>query len=277
MKDYQSFLLPYAYNILGSVDDAKDAIQDVVLKYRTKGIDPKNEKNYLIRGVINQSINLKRRQKRTQTDSTWLPEPITTESTDISVELSEMVSYAMLYLLERLNPKERAVFILKQAFAYTHDEIGDVLSISIENSRKILSRAQKKLQGASPNVSSNQPIQAQFDILDKFTEAIRNKDLDLLHQMLTNDIAFHADGGETVQVVKAYCQGIEEVASLLTFVHEKFHTGYNVKPSLINHQPSLLFYDDHTLKVCQIFEFDASLSIHRISVILDPNKLKSLR
>jgi RNA polymerase sigma-70 factor (ECF subfamily) len=58
MKDYQSILFPYAYNILGSAEDAKDAIQDVVLKYTLKDIQPENEKNYLIKGVINQAIRM---------------------------------------------------------------------------------------------------------------------------------------------------------------------------------------------------------------------------
>ena len=146
MKDYQSILFPYAYNILGSAEDAKDAVQDVVLRYTLKDIQPENEKNYLIKGVINQAINIKREKKRRQPGDTWLPEPVSTETSDLGLELRELVSYPLLFLLERLGPKERVVFILKEAFAYTHEEIAEVLSITIENSRKLLSRAHKKDQ-----------------------------------------------------------------------------------------------------------------------------------
>lgn len=142
MQDYQKQLFPYAYNILGSSDDALDAIQDVMSNYSAADkthID--NEKNYLIRGVINQSINLKNKKKRIQYGEVWLPEPVATETADKDVHLEEIVSYSMLLLLEKLNAKERAVFVLKEAFSYSHDEIAEFLSSSVQNSRKILSRA----------------------------------------------------------------------------------------------------------------------------------------
>ncbi len=278
MKEYQSLLLPYAYNILGSVEDAKDAIQDVVLKYTTNKIRPDNEKNYLIKGVINQSINLKRKQQKLQPDEAWLPEPVATERSDLGLELNEMVSYSMLFLLERLNPKERAVFILKEAFAYTHDEVADVLSITIENSRKLLSRAHKKIQQIQKPSEVKQATVDHFKCIDKFTSAVRSKDLNSLHQLLANDIAFHADGGEKIKVVKKYCEGVSDVAQLLVYVHHKYQFKYNTKACLINHQPAVLYYYKSNLKVCQVFEIDNQTNkIKRISVVLDPVKLKNLK
>jgi len=88
LKDYQSILFPYAYNILGSAEDAKDAVQDVLYKHlsgQQKEVD--NEKAYLIKAVINQSINLKEKNKKTQYGDEWLPEPIATEETDKAIQL----------------------------------------------------------------------------------------------------------------------------------------------------------------------------------------------
>jgi len=116
VKDYQSILFPYAYNILGSSEDAKDAVQDVLYKYLAspkEGIE--NEKSYLIKGVINQSINIKNKKKKIVPGDVWLPEPIATEEADTNINLSDIVSYSLMVLMERLNPKERAVFILKPA------------------------------------------------------------------------------------------------------------------------------------------------------------------
>ncbi|MEN7547593.1 sigma-70 family RNA polymerase sigma factor [Rapidithrix thailandica] len=278
MKDYQSLLFPYAYNILGSAEDAKDAIQDVILKYTIKGVQPENEKNYLIRGVINQSINLKRQKQRTQPEETWLPEPVATEKSDVGLELRELVSYSLLYLLERLNPKERAVFILKEAFAYTHEEIADVLSITIEHSRKLLSRANQKVHQKEKRVPRPNTLKEQFQSIEQFTSAIRQKDLDTLHQLLSKEITFYADGGDKIKVVKKYCTGIQEVADLLLLVYHKYQKNYTVKPFIMNHQPALLYYYRDQLTTCQVFELEEGTSrVKRISVVLDPEKLKNLK
>ena len=99
--DYQKSLFPYAYNILGSVEDAKDAVQDVVVRFlSTPPAEVKNEKSYLIRSVINQSINIKTRNRRIVNEKTWLPEPIAPESADGKLYNSEILSYSLMVLLE---------------------------------------------------------------------------------------------------------------------------------------------------------------------------------
>lgn len=276
MQDYQNILFPYAYNILGSAEDARDAIQDVLLKYTSKGVAPENEKNYLIKGVVNQSINAKRQKKRFQADEGWLPEPVSTESSDLGVEMREMVSYSVLFLLERLGPKERAVFILKEAFAYTHQEIAEVLSITVENSRKLLSRAHQKVQRKNKQIQH--PSNEHFDYLDRFTAAIINRQLGELHELLTADVEFYADGGEKVRVVKKYCMGLDEVADLLIYTFHKYQAKYRIVPSVVNHQPALLYYYRDKLRVCQVFEIQEDpLKIKGISVVLDPVKLNTLQ
>ena len=116
MKDYQHILFPYAYNILGSSDDAKDAVQEVLLKYiSSERKEVENVKGYLVKGVINQSINLKNRKKKIVSDKVWLPEPVATENADGNLQRDEIISYSMLVLLERLNPKERAVFMSQRS------------------------------------------------------------------------------------------------------------------------------------------------------------------
>jgi RNA polymerase sigma-70 factor (ECF subfamily) len=278
MKDYQSILFPYAYNILGSAEDAKDAIQDVVLKYTSKDIQPENEKNYLIKGVINQAINIKRQKQKRQPGDTWLPEPISTETSDLGVELRELVSYSLLFLLERLNPKERAVFILREAFAYTHEEIAEALSITIENSRKLLSRANKKVQQKEKPGTNDKILKDHFRCLDQFVAAIRNKDMKALYQLFSEDITFHADGGKNIQVFRKYSSGIEEVATLMVYVHHTYQKNQTIRPAYVNHQPALLYYYCEKLVVCQVFEFAKYPSkINRISSVLDPLKLKNLQ
>ncbi|MEB2775390.1 hypothetical protein SYJ56_08730 [Algoriphagus sp. D3-2-R+10] len=81
-------LFPYAYNILGSAEDARDTIQEVIFKFTAKKIAPDNQKNYLIKGVINEAINLKKKKSRTQPVENWLPEPVATDKADLALELN---------------------------------------------------------------------------------------------------------------------------------------------------------------------------------------------
>jgi len=273
MTDYQNVLFPYAYNILGSAEDARDAIQDVVCKFTSKNFEPTNEKNYLIRGVINESINLKKKKSRTQQLDNWLPEPVATDRTDLAAELKDLVSYSVMILLEKLSPKERAVFILKEAFSYTHPEISEVLGIRVEASRKLLSRAHQQLQRGK---SAIQHSQSQLDLIDKLISAVQNKDLEKLHAVLSEDIAYTADGGNKVKVFKRFCEGPSEVANLLVHVYHTYQRKASIRPTWINHQPALLFLYRDKVTACQIFLFDNDTKIKHISTVVDPTKLKYL-
>ena len=278
MENYQHILFPYAYNILGTAEDAKDAIQDVLYKYLAGGKENvEDPRNYLIRSVINQSITIKNKRKKLQLGDMWLPEPVDTEEADTNIKLNEIVSYSLLILLEQLNAKERAVFILKEAFAYSHEEIAETLSITLEGSRKLLSRAKQKIDQAHAPAAASKKENATPDLLEKFMHAIRSRDTKTLETVLTEDIAFYADGGSTYKVFKKISTGIHEVADTLIFVFHKYDTGYTVRAGEINHQPALLFYDGDQLKICQVFGIDPETNrIFQISNVLDPEKLKSI-
>lgn len=275
MKDYHTILFPYAYNILGSSDDAKDAVQDVLSKFITtshEGIE--NEKGYLIKSVINQSINIRNRRKKLLHGDVWLPEPVATEEADTAINLKDIVSYSLLVLLEQLNPKERAVFILKEAFGYSHEEIADVLSSTVENSRKLLSRAKSKLEGSRQplKVLSDSPYNA---ILEDFVNAIRGRDTKTLENLLSQDITFHADGGDKLKVIKKICTGMQEVIELLFLIDQRFNSKMTVIQATINHQPALLYYRDSKLVVCQVLSVSDN-KIFQIDNVVDPEKLKGI-
>ena len=170
------------------------------------------------------------------------------------------------------------MFILKEAFDYTHEEIAKVLLITIENSRKLLSRAALKIRQKEKPAIKKKSIQDYSKQTEQFVSAIRDKDLNIIHQLLSEEITFYADGGGEIKVVKKYCIGIEEVANLMVFVHHKFQKNHSIKYAFVNHQPALLYFDRNKLTTCQIFEFDNNNhKIKSISVVLDPQKLKSLQ
>lgn len=278
MTDYSGQLFPYAYNILGSAEDARDAVQDVLEKHYAQareGIE--NEKAYLIRSVINRAINLKTRRQHTALPGVWLPEPIATESADAAVYLKDILSYSLLVLLERLNAQERAVFILRESFDYAHEEIAAILSITEAYSRKLLSRAKEKLfkPGSSTSGSAVGP-RAQA-LLQDYIGAIRGRDIPRLEQMLAADVAFFADGGGKRKVVMQQCRGAAQVAGLLVFTHHMYQRKSTIRVITVNHQPAFLFYNKTLLVACQVFDIsETDGKILGISTVVDPEKLKGV-
>lgn len=150
-----------------------------------------------------------------------------------------------LKLLEQLSPKERAVFILKEGFGYSHQEISEVLSGTVELSRKLLSRAKSKLsQSKHPVKLHREPVPS--EILEKYVNTIR--------------------GGDT-----------NRLEDLLIYVYNKFETTASIIASTVNHQPALLFYLDTKLISCQVLGISPTTGeIYQISTVVDPDKLKNI-
>ena len=274
MKNYNDILFPYAYNILGSSEDAKDTVQDVLIKYLS--IDKRhirNEIGFLIKSVINQSINVKKKKKTISTDSIWLPEPISTEKADNTINKEEILSYSMLTLLEKLSAKERAVFVLKESFDYSHKEIAETMGFTIENSRKLLSRAKNKLN--TTRNTGHRIYHQNTTQLQNYIEAMKSGDVTTLEKLLSKDILLAADGGDDVKVVQALTTGVTDVSNLLLYVFRAFLSGLEIRISAINHQPAILYYQNEVLHNCQVFELD-KMKIRSIYSIVDPQKLKSL-
>jgi len=274
MDSLRPMLTSYAYNILGSYEDAKDVVQDVLLEMINRtGADIQNEKAYLTRSVINRAINARNRLQKMRADypGNWLPEPVATETADAELNQKDILSYSLMVLLEKLDAKQRAVFILKEAFSYEHEEIAEVLDISIENSRKILSRARAALH--------NEPItevaKTPDTYLDKYMDVIRSRDIKKLEQLLSNDIMVVSDGGGKVSAAVKPLAGIEHSSLFLFAIHNKYYLNQKVVPGMVNHDPALFYYVDGQLVNCQIFEWRDGL-IHRVYLIRNPDKLVAL-
>ncbi|PWL40286.1 RNA polymerase subunit sigma-24 [Flagellimonas aquimarina] len=274
MKNYQNKLFPYAYNIIGSSEDAKDAVQDILVKYLS--IDKEhieNEFGYLIKSVINQSINLRKKRDKFTTNNVYLPEPFSTENADENINKEEILSYSMLVLLEKLTAKERAVFILKEAFDYSHKEIAETIGFTIENSRKLLSRAKAKMANHKTGNLNNHA--QNIEPIEHYIHAIKNGDITALEKLLSEDILLAADGGKNIKVVRELTTGITNTSKLLLYVYRAFLTGLKFRISSVNHQPAILYYQNELLYNCQVFELEG-MKIKSIYSIVDPNKLKSL-
>ena len=271
MDSLRPMLTSYAYNILGSYEDAKDVVQDVMLEMINRsGSSIQNEKAYLTRSVINRAINARNRLQKMQSGypGNWLPEPVATETADAEVNQKDILSYSLMVLLEKLDAKQRAVFILKEAFSYEHEEIAEVLDISTENSRKILSRAKAALQ----NERFNEGVKTQGDYLNKYMNVIRSRDIKKLEQLLTNDVMVVSDGGGKVSAALNPLVGIESASLFLAGIYNKWYFDREPVYGWVNHHPALFYYDNEQLITCMIFEVQDD-KIHRVYIMRNPDKL----
>jgi RNA polymerase sigma factor (sigma-70 family) len=275
MTELKDLLTNYAYNITGSYEDARDVVQDVYLEVMNqKGEKIDNPKAYLTRSVINRAINWKKRQKKIVANypGEWLPEPVATEKADTLLERKDILNYSLMVLLEKLNARQRAVFILKEAFEYEHEEIAGLLGISEENSRKILSRAKKELANKAV---INQP-ETPSGYLERFMEAIQNRDMKSLEQMLTEDITLVSDGGGKASAALQPLVGRERVIAFISGLYHKFYHAVRIDTGLVNHQPALFYYDQGKLVTCQVFILHNG-QVTNMYFIRNPDKLQAIQ
>lgn len=275
MEDLRPSLILYAYNILGSYEDAKDIVQDVFLKFsQLDGDKISDAKSYLIKMVVNHSIDHKRRLKKKVANypGPWLPEPVSTEDPHLDVHRKQILSYSMLVLLEKLDSKQRAVFILKEAFDYDHDDISRVLGITVENSRKILSRARNDLR-ADAAVTAHD---TQMDVLHEYLKVLEGGDMGKLEEFLNKDITVTADGGGKAAASRNIVAGVEQVRALLEGLHKKFFSDANTRITWINHQPAIFYFSGGEIVTCQIFSIQ-NQQVRDIFFIRNPDKLRMLQ
>src|SRR5690606_31921267 len=223
----------------------------------------------------NRSITLKERSKKMVGQTIWLPEPVATEGAEQWINRREVLSITLMVLLEHLNPKERAVFILKEAFDYSHEQIADVFGFSPVNSRQLLRRAKHLLKEKHPELRvARSP---QDDTLFQYVEAIKRGQMGLLETMLSENITSQSDGGGKIKVLSEFSTGIIPVAQLTVRVYALYLRKCRIEFKSINSQPALVFYKEHRLVCCQVLAISSATGkIHHIYNVVDPGKLKSL-
>lgn len=208
-----------AYRLLGSAAEAEDVVQDAYPKWAGAERESiASPRAWLAKVVTNLCLNrlTSARAQRERYVGPWLPEPVLT-SDDVlgpleTAEQRESVSLAMLVLLEQLSPVERAVFVLKEAFAYSHREIAAILDVSEVNSRQLHSRARRALgRSGERRVSNPRHLEK---LVESFLSAARDGDLPALESLLTADVTAWSDGGGKITAGRRPVHGAAKVARL---------------------------------------------------------------
>ncbi|MEO7015130.1 MAG: RNA polymerase sigma-70 factor [Leifsonia sp.] len=198
---HRSLLFTVAYEILGSAADAEDVLQESWLRWSS--VDPaviREPRAYLVRIVTRQALNELRTVSRRREDyiGEWLPEPLLT-SPDIAedVELAESVSIAMLTVLETLRPAERVVFVLREVFDLTYEEIADAVGTTPAAVRQIAHRAKEHVLSRRPRV---QVVGSEHEeVVARLVTALNTGDLQGLMDVLAPDVVSVADSGGKVR------------------------------------------------------------------------------
>jgi RNA polymerase sigma factor (sigma-70 family) len=275
---YRSMLLSFAYNITGDWLSAEDIVQDV-LNHHILTDDGKieNPKHYLIRSVINRSINEKKllRNRMEQYRGAWLPTPVLTEESIYrSADREKILHYSLLVLLEHLTAKERAVFILKETFDFKHEEIAAALDIKVEDSRQLLKRSKEKIpvQGARAGKVNQQ----KKDMLRQLTDAISSGDVERTKRLLSADVQCVSDGGTKVRAARKLLTGQDRVSKFLKAIYGKYYPdGATSDVAEINHYPAILFKREGKVFRCIVFEMDKD-AIKNVFIVVNPDKLQHL-
>ncbi|MDX3584471.1 RNA polymerase sigma-70 factor [Streptomyces europaeiscabiei] len=281
--EYRKLLFSVAYRVLGSAADAEDAVQDAWIKWssadRSQVADPKA---YLTRIVSNLALERLRstRHKRETYVGPWLPEPILTSGdTADAVTDAESVSMAMLVVLETLSPLERAVFVLKEVFGFSHAEIAEAVERSEAAVRQAAHRAREHVRARRPRFTADRSRQR--EVMERFFAAASGGDINTLMELLSPDVILWTDGGGKVRQALKPVVGAQTVASWFAAIGTVTYQGVqpaDMRAELveINGGPGMVFSAPDRVIATITFDFDAAGRVTAIHNVANPDKLQAI-
>jgi RNA polymerase sigma-70 factor (ECF subfamily) len=268
-------LFGIAYRMLGSVAEAEDILQEVWLRWqktdRSVVVDPPA---FLARTTTRLAINLAQsaRARRETYVGPWLPEPVDTSADPaVGAERGEALQFAVLLLLEKLSPTERAAYILREAFDYPYGEIADILQLSAVNTRQVVSRARKRL-----SAERREPVDTAEHrrLLEVFLAAARAGDVTALEDLFAADVVSYTDGDGIRGAAKFPVVGQDRVARFIAAFGPRFWPGTNVEWVEANGRPGVLIsHDDTEVALLSIEALPEGITT--LLWVMNPVKLKA--
>lgn len=287
-QELRPLLLSIAYRMLGSVASAEDIVQDAFFRLDRAtrgGTVIESPKAYLSAVVTRLAIDELRsaRVRREEYVGTWLPEPLLTDEPDhiefadpaAHVEAAETLSMAFLLVLDRLNPVERAVFLLHDVFGYGYAEIAAIVGKREEACRQIAVRARGHVREERPRLDLDR--RERDELAGRFFDAMTAGDVDGLARMLAADVVVHGDGGGKAPQWTTAIVGIDRVARLLAGLAGQIGDArLQVERHQINGQPGAVLRDPEG-RVTNAFVLDIlDGQVQTFRSIINPDKLHHL-
>ncbi len=272
-------LLALAYRMLGSHADAEDVVQDAWLRWSNAAHESiESSEAWLITAVTRLSIDRLRalRREREGYVGFWLPEPVVTvdeRTPEAASMLASDVSYAMLWMMERLSPLERAAFLLREVFDRDYAEIAAALDKSVAACRQLVHRASRHVRNHERRYTVDHA--AQRKLLEQFIAAAQNADMQTLQALVSADAELVGDGGGKVPSFRHVLRGSEEIANLYSFMSRKYGSRVSYCIVQVNGMPGLSRHVDGKLESVQACITDG-IAITGLYVVRNPDKLANI-
>jgi len=286
---HRRLLFSVAYQMLGSVADAEDAVQDAWLRWsaadRSTVADPRA---YLVR--ITSRLALDRlKAAHTRRESyvgPWLPEPLMAGAVPVAAggspadpgeaaEVAEQVSLAMLVVLESLSPAERAVFVLREVFGMSFGEVASALDRSEAAVRQMAHRAREHVQARQPRFAADR--REQREVTERFLAAAVSGDVASLLAAMSPGVVLIADGGGKVTAARRPIVGADKVARFLAAVGPQGTDlpGLRVELTDVNGAPAIVAWtDEGPFMALQLVLADGL--VEQVLYVANPDKLAGL-
>jgi RNA polymerase sigma-70 factor (TIGR02957 family) len=274
-------LFGLAYRLLGSASEAEDAVQNTYLRLHAADRSAiRSLPAWLTKALTNLCLNelTSARARRESYSGPWLPEPVDIRDGALgpleTVEQRDSVSIAMLALMEHLTPAERAAFVLREAFAYSHRDIAEILDTSEANARQLHRRARQRLDQAVPRF---RPDPARWRALvERFLNAARGGDVTGLAEMLAENVSSTADGGGRVGAARRVVSGRDRVARYLAGAFGRPIADVRLDfGAEVNGEPVVLGFVGPALAGVLFFEITDD-RVTALRVVANPDKLRFL-
>jgi len=273
---HREALAGIAYRMLGSVAEAEDVVQEAWLRWQTTPHEEvRSARAYLSKVVTRLCLDrLKSANARRETYvGPWLPEPVRTATEDDPLALAESISLAFLVLLESLGPVERAVYLLHEAFDYSHAEVAEIVGRDEVACRQLLHRARKAVTARRPRFAPSKA--AHHRMLTAFSAACVGGDPAVFEGLLAAEITSWGDGGGKAAAARRPLRGIEEVTRAWLGFFRKAPAEASIAVEEINGWPAMVVHVPGRLAGVVSLETDGE-RIFAIRSVVNPDKLARL-
>ncbi|MFF7242630.1 sigma-70 family RNA polymerase sigma factor [Embleya sp. NPDC008237] len=273
---HRDHLRGVAYRMLGSLDDADDAVQAAWLRVDRAGVDGvENLAGWLTTVVARVCLDMLRiRRTRGEESLTSIPDAVLERSGGIEPEqeavLAESVGQALLVVLDRLTPAERVAFVLHDLFAVPFAEIAPVVGRSSVTSKKLASRARQRVRGVATVDGAD--LAEHYGVVDAFLAAARGGDLDTLLRVLAPDVVRQVDRFAVPDGADHDVRGARAVAEETRVFAHRARVG---EVALVDGRPGIVIAPSGRLFAALRLTIEAG-RITRIEVIADPTRLTGL-
>jgi RNA polymerase sigma-70 factor (ECF subfamily) len=280
-QQHRPRLFGLAYRMLGTPADAEDVLHDAWLRWHAQDTSALDDPEaWLVTVTTRLALDRLRRAKteRAHYSGPWLPEPATVDADqpEAQLEHAESLTLSFLVLLERLSAEERAAFLLREVFDYSHAETAAMLEISEDACRQRVHRAKQRLREDRPR-RTMPDTDTQRRLLERFMQALRQPDLPTLRALFAEDAMSVADGGGLARATLRPLHGADRLARLYMQIalQQRRYGGVRHEIHQLNGMPALLGWYGDTLVSASWIDDDGE-RITAVHALRHPGKLARL-